>query len=146
MRIYIFHSVSGKLAAGDLSLASSNLKMALLGKDYVPDLAEHSVFANLTNELASGNGYTAGGASLANVQLTRDEDLVTISADNLEWPDLDAALRYGVIYQDSGDGILVALLDFAYGSGEDEIAISGGLTVPFEAKFVWPTGPEPGQC
>ena len=50
---------------GDLT--GVTLKLALLTSAYVSDTTNvgHTVYANLTNELATGNGYTAGGVALS---------------------------------------------------------------------------------
>ena len=50
-----------------VALAGATVKLSALTSLYVPDasVTGHSVYAELTNELATGNGYTVGGVTLA---------------------------------------------------------------------------------
>jgi hypothetical protein len=66
MMIYPYHAFVGHLAAEKHNLASDTLKCTLHTADYVPDLAVHDYYNDLTNELPTANGYTAGGLTLTN--------------------------------------------------------------------------------
>jgi hypothetical protein len=52
------------------NLATDTLKIALVTSAYTPNLDTHAAYADLTNEVV-GAGYTAGGATLAGLSLTR---------------------------------------------------------------------------
>lgn len=69
------------------ALAGATLKMTLHTSGYTPSVVTggHSVAADLTNELATGGGYTAGGVTLTNVTVTAVTGGWKISSDDVEW-------------------------------------------------------------
>ena len=87
-----------------LSDLSANIFMSMHSSTYTPDTTNtgHTVYANLTNELANGNGYTTGGVSLSAPTLAAF--LTTgfkFSTGNASWTASGAGIpawRYGVIY------------------------------------------------
>jgi hypothetical protein len=85
-------------------LASANLRMVLLTSTYTPDITVtgHSIYANLTNELATAFGYTAGGGALTGVvAATAGNDGYKLSSENAVWTAASGsipAFRYAVIY------------------------------------------------
>ena len=62
-----FRSAFGKLANKEIDLDSDQLAVTLHTSSYVPDLNGHQYVSSLSNELATGNGYTAGGVTLTAV-------------------------------------------------------------------------------
>lgn len=54
----------------NISWSSDTIKMALLTSSYTPNLVTHVHYADLTNEVASGGGYTTGGATLGTMTHT----------------------------------------------------------------------------
>lgn len=54
----------------EIDFAADTLKMQLHTSSYTPDLLAHDYHDDLTNEVANGNGYTTGGATLANASIT----------------------------------------------------------------------------
>jgi len=79
-------------------------------------------YADLTGELTTANGYTAGGVALANVVLTRPTALLgQITADPWSWTITGAGItfKYGIIYVDGAtndDLLIVADLENTGGS------------------------------
>lgn len=66
-----FYGNALKAAWGKLiDFDSDTLKMTLHTSSYTPDLLTHDYQDDLTNEVANGNGYTTGGATLANASIT----------------------------------------------------------------------------
>lgn len=59
----------------------ANFKLSLHGSSWTPNDGTAEVFADATNELSTGGGYTAGGASLTNVTVTQTSGVVKFSAD-----------------------------------------------------------------
>jgi hypothetical protein len=49
------------IADGTLDLNSNNFKATLHTGTYSPSISAHTIFAHCTNEVATGNGYTAAG-------------------------------------------------------------------------------------
>jgi len=86
------------------ALLGATLKLALLSSAYVPDTATDgdAVWADIsTHEIAAGNGYTAGGATLAAVAKTAIEGGFKLASDSVVWTATGGpipAWRYGVLY------------------------------------------------
>lgn len=105
------------MAAGALTLFRANLddlrlqdltgaviKLALVSSAYTPDASTtgHDEWVDVSaNEIAAGNGYTAGGASLANDAVALVTNGHKYSSDNVQWAASGGNLpawRYGVMY------------------------------------------------
>lgn len=71
-------------AISDVALRSATLKATLHGSGYTFS-ASHSVYADLTNELATANGYTNGGQALAGVTWDHSGAIATFDASDLVW-------------------------------------------------------------
>lgn len=85
--------------AVDLS-SPPTVKVTLHTSSYSPSASAHAVYADLSNELATGNGYTNGGLSLASVTWTLAGAVATFSAANAVWTASGGsipAFRYGVV-------------------------------------------------
>lgn len=86
-------------------LEGATLKMLLTTSAYTPDIGTsgHSVLADVTNEVAAGNGYLAGGVTLATVAIAAVTGGWKISSDAAVW-NADGgplpAWRNAVIYVD----------------------------------------------
>lgn len=62
-----YHNAIAQAFAGDVK-TSDSLKMILLGSGYTPNLDTNVHYSDISaNELASGSGYTAGGAALSSI-------------------------------------------------------------------------------
>lgn len=91
-----------KLKSTDLSTATVNL--LLTSSTYTPSTTNtgHSVLADITNELANGNGYTTGGVNLATPTLAAFSTTgFKFSTGNASWTASGAGIpawRYGVLY------------------------------------------------
>lgn len=84
-------------------LTGATIKMLLTSSAYTPNTTEsgHSVLADITNELANGNGYTTGGATLSSPAITAITGGYKFSTGNASWTASGAGIpawRYGVIY------------------------------------------------
>lgn len=79
------------------------------------------------NEVATGNGYTAGGVAMTGVTINTDvnTNTVYIDFDNVSWPDANFTARGALIYNSSKTNKSVAVLDF----GSDKIFTSTSNTV-----------------
>jgi hypothetical protein len=64
---------------------ANTFKWTLHTSAYTPGVATHEVYADLTNELATANGYTAGGATLANDAVTLAAGTVKFTGDPTSW-------------------------------------------------------------
>ena len=95
------------LLTGGIDLDTDTLKLALVTSSYTPSLA-HDEWADVSaNEVATGSGYTTGGATLANPVVTA----TTIDFDDVTWTSLTKTFRYAVCYKSgSGGGLTNPLL------------------------------------
>lgn len=84
----------------EIDLLSDTIKVALATSTYTPDQDAHDYFDDITNELGTGSGYTAGGATLANdtFTYTSGSNLWTYDADNSSWTTSTLTARYGIVY------------------------------------------------
>lgn len=60
----LFESFLDQAAQGNINWPSDAIKIALLTASASPSLAAWVHYSDLTNEVAAGNGYTSGGATL----------------------------------------------------------------------------------
>lgn len=105
------------MAAGTVTLYSSNkddlnindllaatIKVALVTSSYTPDaaVAGHDEWADVSaNEISAGNGYTSGGATVANDVATAITGGFKYASDNVQWTASGGSIpawRYAVFY------------------------------------------------
>jgi hypothetical protein len=100
--LQVYAEVLNVMKATDL--ASATIKMLLTTSSYVPDTdnAGHTALADITNELANGQGYLTGGVALSAPTIA---DFSTtgykFSTGNASWTASGSGIpawRYGVIY------------------------------------------------
>lgn len=137
---------------GTINLLNAAITMALVTKDYTPDLDLDTLWADVSaNEVATGSGYTTGGQVLANLSLARTGPLTTWDADNLTWAALTKTFKYGVIYiNDTVNSVvkpLIAVVDFDDSSSLAEVT-SGGIDFQFivGADGLFAFGPDTAIC
>ena len=76
------------LASKAIDFANDSFKIILMASGFVFDKDTHHGYADVSaSELADGDGYTTGGATLANVAVTEDDtdDRCEITWDNAAW-------------------------------------------------------------
>lgn len=84
-------------------LSGATIKLLLTTSTYAVNTSEtgHSALADITNELASANGYTTGGATLASPTITAITGGYKFSTSSGSWTASGAGIpawRYGIIY------------------------------------------------
>ncbi len=113
--------------------AGDTLKAVLLTSTYTPDQDAHDFYNDLTNELSTGGGYTAGGAALSNKTLSYDSatNRTRLKADPTTWgPGATfGPFRFLVVYKDATTDPLLLYVDFG-----TDISVANGT---FSA--VWDT-------
>lgn len=124
---------------GTINLLNPAITMALVTKDYTPNLDLHTIWADVsTNEVANGSGYTTGGAALPSLTLTRTGALTTWAAGDLTWAALTKTFKYGVIYINATvNGVvkpLIAVVDFDDTTTIAEVT-SGGTDFVFQPSL-----------
>ena len=101
--ITFYNSFREYLGDGTIDLDTHTFKVMLTSSSYTPNASTHTVKADVTNELSTANGYTAGGATLGSVTWTLSGGTVTFDAADTAWTASGAGItaRYAVIYDDT---------------------------------------------
>jgi hypothetical protein len=86
-------------------LAGATIKLALLATGYTPSVTStggHAVWGDVSaSQVATGNGYVGGGATLANDAATAISGGFKYSSDNVTWTATGGSIpawKYGVLY------------------------------------------------
>ncbi len=97
--ITFYQSFREYVADGTFDLNSNTFKVSLHASTYTPNAGTHAVYADLTNELSTANGYTNGGATLGSVTWNRSGGTVTFDAADTVWTASGGSIvaRYAVI-------------------------------------------------
>jgi len=136
---------------GIVSLTNANLKLALLTKDYTPNLESHAVWADVSNEVADGNGYALGGKALTTLSVTRVGSVVTWKADDVVFLNLSKTFKYGLLYLDETVSAivkpLVLLVDCDDTDPANDITVAN-INYAFEwhTDGIWEFGPVAEMC
>jgi hypothetical protein len=96
-----YNSLSKYIADGTIDVDTDTFKVALVASTYTPSASAHTVYADITNELSTANGYTNGGATLSSVTFTRSGATSTFDAADTVWTASGGSIvaRYAVIYK-----------------------------------------------
>lgn len=120
-----------------LDVDSDALKAVLLTSAYTPGQTTHDFYDDLTNELSTANGYTAGGVTLTTVTVTPSSLVITIDCDDIVWTATAGntiTARYCVIYDSTpataATKPLICYIDF----GADVSATGAALTITINAS------------
>lgn len=118
------------LFKGDVDTDTATFKMMLCTSTYTPNQDTHEFKSSVTNEVASGGGYTTGGKTLTTVTVTYDgaSNTVTFDCDDIVWTSATLTARYAVVYVSTGSdatSTLVLWIDF----GQDLSPSAGDLTL-----------------
>jgi hypothetical protein len=122
------------LANKEIDWASDTIKVALCTASYTPDQDAHDYFDDITNELTTANGYTAGGAALGTptIGYTAGTNVVKLSGDNVSWANSTITARYAIVYDSSpgtaGTNPLIGYVDF----GADVSTTNGTFLVDWD--------------
>jgi hypothetical protein len=126
-----------KKLISDLSAGGSTIKVALYTSSATINQETDDNYGDCSNEVANGNGYTTGGATLANKTLTRTNKVVTFDADDVEWTNSTITARYARIYDatpaSAADKKLLAYVDF----GADKTSSSGTFKITWNASGIF---------
>lgn len=120
------------LATKAIDFSGDTFKIILMQSGYTFDKDAHHGYADVSaSELATGNGYTAGGATLAGVAVTEDDtdDRTEVTWSNATWVASNGAIGPSpgaIIYDDTvaapTEKPIVGYIDF----GGDQTQADGG--------------------
>lgn len=125
----IYHNFFERLGRGAGDLQSVTVKCALVTSSYTYN-TDHDFFDDITNELGTGAGYTAGGDTIT-VTVTDDDanNRVDIVLGEAQWTSATLTARGAVYYVDTGGAAstdwLIAYLDFS----TDRSSSAGTFTI-----------------
>ena len=107
------------LATKAIDFANDTFKIILMQSGFVFDKDAHEEYADVSgSELATANGYTAGGATLGGVAVAEDDvdDRCEITWNNVTWTAVGGAIgpaSGAIIYDDTvANDPIVGYLDF----------------------------------
>lgn len=137
----VFNLAKKHLADGVFDLDTNTYKMALttsaqaLAATFVGSSTDCR-YADLTNEVASGGGYTTGGKTLT-ATWTQSTGTITFDVDDQAWTSSTITARYAVIYDNTTANknlLAFCLLD---STPADVSTVSGTLTITINASGVF---------
>ena len=110
-----FNEGKVELAKGNINFATDTIKVALLESAYTPDIDTQSNFSDISANESSGTNYTAGGNTVANITVTKDNanDRAVIGGDNVTFTDVSISYQYMVLYKDTGTASTSTLIGYA---------------------------------
>lgn len=132
-----------KMLNKEIDWDSDTIKVSLHTSSYTPDQDAHDYQNDLTNEVANGNGYTTGGATLANKSIgyTGATNVVKLDADDTSWAASTITARYAVIYDatpgTSATNPLLGYVDF----GADVASSGGAFTITWDSAGIFTITP-----
>ncbi len=133
---------TGAIGSASLSIASQSYKVALLTSSYTFSAA-HAVYGDLTNELTTANGYTAGGLALGTLAFTQATTVTNFTAANASWASSGTGIpawRHAVIYVNATVGGIVKplLIDFDNNGSDVALTPSGSnLVIAWNATGIF---------
>ncbi len=138
MASVIYNSFKRDIANGSIDLDTDTIKVMLVTSSYSPNIDTHDKRDDVTNEVANGNGYTTGGATLAGKAVTVDNtnDRAIFDADNAVWSTATITARGAVLYKSRGGASsadeLICYIDF----GSDITSTAADFTPAFNATGI----------
>jgi hypothetical protein len=117
-------------------LDTDTIKVAAHTNTYTVDQDTHDFFNDVTNEV-TGTNYTAGGATLGTVTLTRSTGTVTFDAADVVWTQSASGFSTGrkfVIYKSTGTASTSRL--FSVVTADADVGnVTGDLTIAWNATW-----------
>ena len=99
--VNVYNNAIKFLMNGTLDLDSNTIKLALFSSSMTVDLAAHDTLSDISGQIANGNGYTTGGATISGAALTAVTNGFKFSSNDVTWDASGGAIpawRYGVFY------------------------------------------------
>lgn len=140
----LFNLAKKKLGAGTIILNSHTFKVALCTSSQSITAAfvgssTDCRYADLTAELSTANGYTAGGATLGSVTWNESSGTVTFDAADVAWTLTSTGItyKYQVVYDNtSTNKDLLGYVDVD-GSGGSISPTAGTHTIVWNASGIF---------
>lgn len=133
----VLNTAKKKLVDGTFDLDTHTFKVALLTAAVAFTAASTvDTYAEITSQVANGNGYATGGATLTGVTLNAVGGTTTFDAADVTWANATIAAKYAVLYSDTATAKdIVGFMDLNTDSGSAVIqSTSGNFTVEWNAS------------
>ena len=133
----VYNSAKADLMDGTLDLDIDTIKVVLVTSTYTPDIDTHTQYSHITNQV-TGDGYTAGGATLADKTVSVDtvNNRGVFDATNTTWSTSTITARGAILYKYVDDGgspaatsPLICYFDFT----TDKESSSGDFTIQWDS-------------
>lgn len=133
----VYNSAKADLMDGTLDLDTDTIKVVLVTSTYTPDIDTHTQYSHITNQV-TGDGYTAGGATLADKTVSIDtvNNRGVFDATNTTWSTSTITARGAILYKYVDDGgspaatsPLICYFDFT----TDKESSSGDFTIQWDS-------------
>lgn len=98
--VFFDKAILNMFSATNLVNPANTFKMTLHTSSFTPSLSADEVYADVNNELATANGYTSGGATMANAALTQSGGVTKFTSDAVVWTASGGSIpawRYGLV-------------------------------------------------
>jgi len=136
--ITFYNTATKDILDGTIDLDTDTIKVSLHSSTYTPSVA-HDFYDDITNEMASGGGYTTGGETLASTAVTTvTTNDAMYDAANVTWSSNAAGFstaRYAVIYKSTGTDSTSPLLGYIdFVSNQDNV--NNDLTIKWNTSGI----------
>ena len=114
---------------GEHDLNTNTIKVVLVSSSQNVSAGDPNTYTSISGQLANGNGYTTGGATLASVTVTQVSSSGVVDFADVSWSDATFSANGCIIYNDSHSSkSVIAVYDF----GGEKSATNGEfkLVVP----------------
>ncbi len=118
-----------------ISLYADTIKTMLTTSSHTISQA-HGIKSDITNEVASGGGYTTGGATLASKTLSVSSLVSTFDADDVAWTSATFACAEAHIYDDSRATPVKPLISYVDFGGTQTVT-AATLTLIWDASGIF---------
>ena len=103
MASLIYNSALEDEARGVIDYDTDTFKALLVSSSYTPSKSGHTRRSDVTNELSTGSGYTAGGVTVAcTVAKDNTNNKVTLTFAGSSWTGLTGTAQGMVVYKSTG--------------------------------------------
>ena len=127
----VYNRFKANLMNKVVDLEADTIKVALLNNSHSFTAGDNTWSQVSANELANGNGYTTGGATLASMVVTQAATTSWDAAD-VSWTTATFTAYHAVIYDTTASDNLICSIDFG---GAQSVA-SGTFTIQWNASGI----------
>lgn len=135
MASIIYNSFKADIMSGNIDLDTDTIKVLLVTSSYTPNAA-HAKLSSITNEVASGSGYTTGGKVIANKTVALVGSNGVFDGDDVTWTSSTITARGAVLYKSRGGAAsadeLLAYIDFT----TDKSSSDGNFSIQWNASGI----------